>query len=321
MPAELLSRFSLFQTFPQHEALVRRNISLKSSFTICFFLRLSTFITLVAACFIATDAAAIIDDRKHNCMIKHLKTLHMLESDFPNFTGGLPDNCNQIVEEFTEKSCQDVIKTKRVESMKTCVVSYLKRHKYPENVMKNSIIVSSLSISPKLKPFMSRKIQGEEHELVVKAVALCQIHKNFGDTFDNIMNTPHNSSAEDENPVPFYCARKHVIDNNEIDNKVYRINVNPKNLDTSTTHCTEFYELFTIVVKTSIEESIDKQIPKSEYLRACIRNKLFESRFIDELLVLEVLNEIKLTEAQKAAEKAKFLAAIDRVFESVLECV
>lgn len=245
----------------------------------------------------------------------------MLESDFPIFPGGVPDNCEEIIKDFSEKSYQDVIKAKKAESMKKCVDSYLRRHKYPENLMKDSVIVASLSISPKLKPFISRKLQGEDHDLVIRAIGLCQVHKKFAETFDNVMDAPRDSTAEDENPVPFYCARKHVVDNNEIDNKVYHIEMNPKNIDTKTAHCTEFYESYKILVKATIEEVIERHIKNSEYLRDCIRNKMFETQFIDEVLILEVLSEIKLTSAQRETEKQKFLVENDKVMESVLECV
>lgn len=295
-------------------------LSIQNSFSYFSILRLSAF-TLVAVYAIAIEAEAISNERKHNCMIKHLKTLHMLESDFPIFPGGVPDNCEEIIKDFSEKSYQDVIKAKKAESMKKCVDSYLRRHKYPENLMKDSVIVASLSISPKLKPFISRKLQGEDHDLVIRAIGLCQVHKKFAETFDNVMDAPRDSTAEDENPVPFYCARKHVVDNNEIDNKVYHIEMNPKNIDTKTAHCTEFYESYKILVKATIEEVIERHIKNSEYLRDCIRNKMFETQFIDEVLILEVLSEIKLTAAQRETEKQKFLVENDKVMESVLECV
>lgn len=244
----------------------------------------------------------------------------MLEEDFPTFPGDRTEDCRLIIEEVSDQSCDEVVKSKKLWKMKKCVVAYLKKHKYPEYVMKNAVIMASPSSSYEEKAEKSKEIKRENNRNVEKSVEFCAMHNSFSDIFDHSMNSPQDTS--DGDPVQKYCMRKHVVDSHEIDTSVYPVNVNPENIDTEKAKdfCVGFYSLYKYLVKMAIESVIDKYV-HSETARKCVRGKVFQTQFIDEILMLEVLSELKLTDAQKAAEKKKFMDSNDRIMESVLDCV
>lgn len=254
-------------------------------------------------------------------MIEHLKNLHILENDYSLFQGGTAEDCDKVIQEFSDQSINEAIKKNRARNMKKCFFSYLKRHKYAEDSMERVVVEADVTMSPKFKTLIISTIDARDQILVIKATGVCKLHKEFGEIFDEIMNAPHNSTAEDENPTPFYCARQHVLANKEIGPN-YKIKMNPKHVNMSAAHCTEFYAAYVAEIKLTINETIDRLIPDIKSLRHCIRNKMYNNKqFIDGVLILEVLCEIQLTEAQKETEKNRFVATHDKVFEQVLECV
>lgn len=179
--------------------------------------------------------------------------------------------------------------------------------------------MSTQSMSQDAKAIKSNEIKAESDKSIEKTLEFCMTHKFFSDMFDRTMNQPHDA---EEDPVTQYCIRKHVVDNNEIDTKVYHVNVNPNNIDTkeAAETCRDFYKLYKMFTKLAFEAVIEKNI-RSEATRECVRGVLFKTRVIDLALALEVLSELKLTDAQKAAEKKKFMSFVDEFTESMLKCV
>lgn len=274
---------------------------------------------LVAFCCFEIGAVEVKDNRKLNCMVKWLKEENMLQSDFPNFPNGVPENCDGILATFSEASYREVIERKGLDELETCVTTYLSRHKYAEIEMKHAVISASSSRTPKIHIAMDR--QENEHMVITKAVGVCHLRKSLGMTFDNIMNAPHDKTIEDENPIPFICARKHVSESGEVDLKVYHVKINPKNIDLSKVNCTEVYQIYVATVKMQIDIALKGRLSHFAHLRTCFEEKLFKMRYIDSVLILEVLSELNLTEDQKAKEKKKFLDHLDNIFESIFDCM
>lgn len=163
------------------------------------------------------------------------------------------------------------------------------------------------------------------------AEEICVPDQMFGDWFDetvgedseSVSNNSSGTEAEQdiETLKEEYCQRIYVIEKKAIDMKVYKVDVNPKNVDVTNFDCNKFLmelsEEFVINLKDEFVSAMKKPTVKST---RCMANIIRNGRYFEYLLKLWVLSELKITNVQRMTERSLFITFLTNLYTNILEC-
>lgn len=277
-----------------------------------FFLlvRFLVIFTLLAACAIGSDARPTNAKEKFklNCAIRHLKSLSMLELDFPEQDAGDEQgDCVKLIKEATDAVFVNPgtkFPHKEFQKYKTCMTSNLKARRWPEYNMKLAIFVTASYLSQNETQLRINEIKKQRKKLVQNAVKLCV----FSEIFDELFT--RSSREDEESKASSYCVRKHVVENNFVDTKTYKIDLNPDNLDLSLIECAEHLRRQT----QKIESELDGKISD------CAKEKILKGEYVTRMMAFEVLSSLNITDDQKEAERRNFIDLMLQLMKAAGDC-
>lgn len=162
------------------------------------------------------------------------------------------------------------------------------------------------------------------------AEEICAPDQMFGDWFDETVGedwtvSANSSETEAEQDIETlkeeYCQRMYVIERKAIDLKVYKVDVNPKNVNVTNFDCNKFLmelsEEFIISLKDEFVSALKKPTVKST---RCMANIIRNGRYFDYLIKLWMLSELKITNVQRMTERALFINFLTNLYTNILEC-
>lgn len=103
-----------------------------------------------------------------------------------------------------------------------------------------------------------------------------------------------------------------------LDDKAYKVTLNPTSLDTENVHCEEI--LAEVTKKT--HEVLIKRLGSSltPEKQECVMSKYDESKHTDRLMLLTVLGQLEMTVEQLQAERGKFIDMMKAITTAVEAC-
>lgn len=266
--------------------------------------------TILAACVISSDARPTNskDKFKLNCAIRHLKSLSMLEIDFPEQDAGDEQgDCVKLIKEASDAvfiNPGSKFPQNEYQKYKSCMTANLKARRWPELNMKLAVFVTASYLSQNETQQRVSEIKKQRKKLVQNAVKLCV----FSEIFEELFTKP---SREDESSkASSYCVRKHVVENNYIDEKVYKVDLNPENLNVSTIDCVEHLEVQTRKIRNELDGKISD----------CAKEKILKEEYIVKMMAFEVLSDLNITEVQKEAERRNFIDLMVQLIKAAGDC-
>lgn len=154
------------------------------------------------------------------------------------------------------------------------------------------------------------------------AVKLCTTQAEFGKLFDELYASSNQTDDDEEDsPQEDYCMRKYMVDKNLINSTVYKVNLNPLNIDISGIDCDE-------IIESSIQESVDElkdefdDVVKRPSKRAtkCITKTIRSFHFFEANVKVVVLGEAGISDENKIKEKSIYIESMKALYENILKC-
>lgn len=275
----------------------------------CFlFYRYFVIVTLLATVNCVSRTTNAKDKFKLNCAIRHLKFLNMLELDFPEQDAGSEQgDCVKLIKEASDAVFVNPgtkLPQKEFQKYKQCMTTNLKARRWPEFNMKLAIFVTSSYLSQNETQQRVNEIKKQSKKLVQNAVKLCVFSEIFEELFMD------SSSEDDDSKATKYCVRKHVVENNYIDQKIYVVDLNPTNFNVSMIDCGEHLERQTSKIRNELDGKISD----------CAKEKILKEEYVNKIMAFEVLSDLNITEVQKEAERRNFIDLMVQLIKAAGDC-
>jgi len=162
-------------------------------------------------------------------------------------------------------------------------------------------------------------------ELSGNAVIDCHFADQFGAIFDSII-TEESQEDEELSDEDDYCVRKHIIENELIDATKYKLDVNPKSLDTSSIDCDDLYKNLVIKIKdqmvAGMKEMDINDSSSSNISDKCVLNIVDSYDYVNKLEYFDYLKEFELSQHDVDEEREKFVHLMKDMTKMVMyKCV
>lgn len=236
----------------------------------------------------------------------------MLELDFPEHlqedAGNEQGDCAKLLKETSDAifiSPGSKLPQKEYQKYKNCMTINLKARRWPELNMKLAIFVTSSYQSQNETQQRVNEIKKQSKKLVHNAVKLCVFSEIFEELF-----TKSSGDEDEDSKASSYCVRKHVVNNNYIDKKTYKVDLNPDNLNVSVIDCGEHLEIQTRKIRNELDGKISD----------CAKEKILKEEYVIKMMAFEVLSDLNITEVQKEAERRNFIDLMVKLIKAAGDC-
>jgi hypothetical protein len=281
----------------------------------CFFLRR----LFVAFALINVANSRVVNKYSDsNCYIRYLKGVGKLAPDFPEFTNveATDVNCDEVVtEKKKEIYDEDEMEIRRDyktagDEFYNCMFSELKSRNLADELLKAYVFWAA---DDKLTQEEKVKFQTEEYDdrfqIKMASIVQCKGQRIFIEKLvdEAFFYGPKLVSKTEENLFAEYCKRKFVVDNNLIDANVYKVTLNPTNLDVTNANCEEILTKHDAYVKK-------KEIDNIGEVFQCLRFKTevtIDRSVYWKLFVFATMTDI--SEENKKTEMEKFINIFSKV--------
>ena len=306
----------------------------------------------IAFVLIATDAAKI-DNRRQKvkiekniftCAFNYLKENEMLDSlKFMNFEPNVDEgiDCDELLEEIRDmlyNSTKEFYeKDKEFTTHSECITEKLRKFN-----LGDAYLVSYLYTKDKTMSQLRRE------KAIIDATASTNLKKelaedfcapviNFGLYFDDLYGedpvaanvTESDGEQEEEKGEEEdieqikedYCHKKHIVDSKFIDNSIYNIEVNPKNISFVGLDCNKIWQETTNEYQYALKEVFNGGLnsPTPKEVR-CILNTIKASKYSELLIRTWVFGELRITEQRKIVEKSAFITFMTNLYTEIIKC-
>jgi len=272
-------------------------------------------------------AAPIPAKARLNCFIRKLKSEHKLDATFPEFdAGGETEDCDAFIKEAEKEVYHQVALGVRKKTdfgdYTKCIMADLRSHNWVDDMWLSFIYGASDTLSETEKSAKMQEYDDKIEKSATEAFTACVFEEEFGELFDDLVKKGGSSSSEEdlEDQVQAYCARKLVV-GRHLMKAEYNLEVNPKNINVDGVNCKTvtlpmIKEMRKMLIDTLNEDdlSLDKKQIK------CIENKFKEESFIGKFFAIALLNEVKLTDEQKAEERRSFINYMVEMITTIETC-
>lgn len=269
-----------------------------------------------------TQAAPTLNHGAINCYIRQVKLVNKLEADFPEHQHAEEEDCETFVEEISKVTYTKIALTMRrnteMSNQTKCIMADLRANHWVEDIMLHTVLDSMPGDEYKQR---AADVEGNAEKAIRHAVNMCLFDVEFGEMFDQFMEST-DSSEEEDSAMMEYCARKQVAENNLIDTTAYTIELNPKNLDVAAADCEE-------ILKKELDDFRKRMVARlrdengigfNDEQVDCAMKKYQQGKYFSKLLAIGVLSEQNLTDEQKATERKTFVEAMRGLVNIAGDC-
>lgn len=293
-----------------------------------YFIILLCFAPLIVGQSPDTTRTCIVDFLKNKGYIQHKQKL----------TKTLSSDCLNIIESkksaSIEKLREDLSSTNAYKNNSECIIESLKETElFDKSVVRFVDVLTSPILSDRKITAMKANLDIETSNKVSRAHISCNADKLSTQEIEDAINddfkkffTGDKNIQNDIDQFEDYCVRKHMLDKNLITFNRDKLNVNPKNLDTSTIDCTSIYPTAVKKLEEKTKKNIRKELKDSEqneplnWIR-CLMDKLRKEKYFDKNLQYEYAKELNMTEEQKEKLRVQFLFISKEFLRTYIACM
>lgn len=289
-------------------------------------------ISVSALLFIVISLISIIDcapiDGK-SCIITYLRNKELINEKY-GVAEEITSSCSNFIKSTEMTTLLEVKKKlderEELRNSTECIVDILKEVNFVDYAFKAQILsVENEQVTESERTEELTKAMQKLIELSGNAIIDCHFSDQFVAIFDSIMN---DESEEDEelSDEEDYCVRKHIIENELIDATKYKLDVNPKNLDTSSIDCDKLYNNLVIKIKDQMvagmkEMDVDDS-SSTNISDECVLNIVDSYDYVNKLEYFDYLKEFELSLHDIELEKEKFVNLMKEMTKMVMnKCV
>lgn len=272
-----------------------------------------------------SDAAPTSTTAKLNCLIRKLKAEHKLADDYPEFAVPKDESdCDQFIIDADKEAYTAIAFDIRIHSFygdhTSCIMARLRSLKLVEDIWLNFIHQSSESISKLDKIVKADEIESKTNEVKRVASMDCAFNHEYGKLFDSVAAINSSELEEKKLKMQEYCARKLVVDNKLLDTSFGEIVVNPDNLIVEFVRCDRVLLNLTAKFLNLLKITLNNNLLLASNQVKCFREELNNEQFLSKYLVIGVLNELNISDEQKATEKEKFISFMTEASKKFVDC-
>lgn len=292
--------------------------------------RFLLLLTVVAA----TLGHAIPEKSSIGCMVKYLKTNKLMGSG--RTTGYMNSvhsdvvinstDCESGIENFRSNFYETIATELREDedtaSVVDCVIAHLRKVQFAEVSMKKYVYENSERMSRRNRRKATKAIDYTLEKKLQTAMTVCVSDEIFGGLFDEIYAGANETSSDEEvNDEEEYCLKKYLVDHDFVNTSIHTINLNPKNIDTTSVDCDDVTETAVEELIQSLEEEFqDEILVVTKKTKRCIRRVVTKHGFVGNILRVGFYGEIGLTEEVRIEERNKFIESMKATYEAIISC-
>jgi hypothetical protein len=263
------------------------------------------------------------------CIVSYLRNKELISEKY-GVSDEISSSCSNLIKSAEMTMLLEVKKKldekEELRNSTECIVDRLKEVNFVDYAFKVQILSEENDEVPDTERIEElTKAMQKVIELSGNAVIDCHFSDQFAAIFDAILKE---ESQEDEelSDEDDYCVRKHIIENKLIDSTKYKLDVNPKNLDTSTIDCDDLYKNLVIKIKEQMvsgmkEMDIDDS-SSSSISDKCVLNIVDSYDYVNKLEYFDYLKEFQLSQRDVDEEREKFVHLMKDMTKMVMyKCV
>lgn len=265
------------------------------------------FLILLAVVLVSSATSSSVELAQENkeCIVDFLKrhSVMTIENDPHPYTGTAED-CDAVVEKIINEFYAEG--TKETHEHTKCMLDLMRDSKASYVFLKAlAHHISDTTPQPIIDGFTHYQVQ-----LSAPAYLFCNYDEFLGHQFEKRVHHAHTFTAEES-----YCLKHHLIDDeNKCHANTHNIAANPDSIDVSALDCTE-------IIKKNTHLELDYSffdLPvNSKRVKDCVHSKVADTCYMDKMLSLKFLAELKLTEEQLLTDKTEFVKENADLFKSV----
>ncbi|CAO1393514.1 unnamed protein product [Diamesa tonsa] len=263
------------------------------------------FLILLAVVLVSSASSSSVNLAQENkeCVVDFLKRHNVMtiESDPHPYTG-TAEECDAVVEKINNEFYDEGIK----HGYTKCMLDMMREHKTSYVFLKAlAYHISDTTPQPIIDGFTRFQSQ-----LSAPAMVYCTYEQYLGNQFDSRVQYVHNFTAEES-----YCLKHHLIDG---ENKCYvnthNLSANPDKIDVSVVDCTEILNKNTHL---EMDYTFFELPVNSKHVEDCVIAKVADTCYMDKLMSLKFVAELKLSEEQLQTERTEFIKENADLFKLV----
>lgn len=260
-----------------------------------------------------------------NCLIKHLKGMKKLPASFPEHSGGTflsSSDCDSVITEIKKDCYKEIALMFRIDTdfnvHTKCIMADLRTHNMLEETLLMRVYEMSESLTASEKKKKISEVGDNVENIMKEALISCIYKQAMKELSEDTINNKNIDLGDTK--MMDYCGKKRIIDNGLIDTTVYKINLNPDNLDVEGVDCDAVLKSKIRIFVKHLYELLQggKKFDKDVF--DCFVKKFKESKYFNRLMVLGIMAELDLSEEEKAAEVQKFIDFMKELTYTVANC-
>lgn len=277
---------------------------------------------------LSLNCSAKLKVTNFDCVTNHLKSENMLERQYSvkpmNATS--KSECDAELKETRDDfyaQISEVLKEDdELASSTDCIVEHLRQFKLAEVSMKLLLLEGNSRMSKRKRKKAMKALDYTIEKKTEVAVKLCLSDEAFSELFDTLYdNCNATKNASDNTPEEDYCLRKYMTDKNFINSTLYKINLNPENVDVSKLDCEEIVKTLEDQEVEALKEEFKDELeqPSKKSLK-CVGRTIRVGHFFEASAKVSMLGEIGITDEQKAEERKEYIGKMKQLYDNILKC-
>lgn len=265
------------------------------------------FLILLAVVLVSSASSSSVNLAQENkeCVVDFLKRNNVMtiETDPHPYTGTAED-CDAVVEKIINEFYTEG--TKETHEHTKCMLDMMRDNKASYVFLKAlAHHISDTTPQPIIDGFTHYQTQ-----LSAPAYAYCNYEAYLGNQFDGRVSHVNSFTAEES-----YCLKHHlIVEENKCFVNTHNLSANPDNIDVSALDCTEIVKKNTHL---EMEYSFFDLPVNSKRVKDCVESKVADTCYMDKLMSLRFVTELKLSEEQLQTDKTEFIKENADLFKSV----
>lgn len=266
-----------------------------------------------------------------SCIADYLTSKLLIEENLSSGDFRLNELCTTIVEvtkhNIFEGVQQQLMSDRNMREDLKCIVNHLKKSDFVDNLLVAYVYEVSAKVNERDRERHMRRAESKISKTTFDAFMVCQADLKFSKLFEDLFE--EDSTEEKLDPKADYCFRKHIVEKHLITVEGLKLELNPKDIDTSV-DCEFIFpkalrEAENELVKAITEESSsnendDKGINEDTTTTSCVMTVVQENKFIDRMLPYDYVSEFTLEADQREAMRKNFIMVMSKLAEKTSKC-
>lgn len=269
----------------------------------------------------------------YNCIFTYLTKFDLMSSKrLITYKPTLEENFNcepyvdELRENFYDQMEENVRNDKEFVLQKDCIMEKLRSFNLDDVLFEQFIYFHDKTMSTLKRGRSLSDVTAKIERKLEISGELCMPERLFGNRFDEIYEKGKGYESESEvksfeDLQEDYCHRKHLADTNFIDVKVYNFTINPKNVSIANLDCDKIWDESKQELLHNFKIAFVSALDFSRDESRCFLKTIKSFKFAEYFFKVWILTEIKISEDQKIAERAKFIQFFTNLYSDVLKCV